>query len=184
MKMRRISHVAVSLCFAAVSGATLAQELVSKANCPNGTWVQTGMQGRTPIGTCTVAEQAPAVPKCSAAPVVDAQSPSPTPITVKSGDVISVSVAGTIKNGAGCSLRSAEFRLDDEYGQINSSSTFSVGSDGQFAFSVPVQASRRGDDLDGRTYTITVTASNEVGSGSSAPIVSTVAHDNRETKGK
>lgn len=185
MKIRKIAELILSLSIVTITGTASAETLVSKANCPPpGVWTQTVFGTRVPFGTCTVAAAAalPAAPACPSAPVVDAQANSPASILVRSGATVMVSVAGSIANAQGCTLRSSEYRLHDEYGEINTVSGFAVDGDGRFAFSVPVEASRKGNDKDGRTYTVTVSASNEAGIASSAPIVSTVAHDNRDSK--
>lgn len=114
---------------------------------------------------------------CRAAPTVSATTTGPGSILVRDGSMIDVVVSGTVTLPVGCTLQSASYTLDDEYGLISGSGTVSVATDGTFSLGVPVQGSRRGTDRDGRTYTIVVSAKDEAGTASSAPIISTVAHD-------
>jgi hypothetical protein len=45
-----------------------------------------------------------------------------------------------------------------QYGQIQPNGSFTHETDGSYAFTMALQASRRGNDQDGRRYTITVSA--------------------------
>ena len=53
---------------------------------------------------------------------------------------------------------------------------------GAFTLSVPLTISRRGDDKDGRSYSITVRAEDEAGAAAGTPQVVTIGHDQRGGK--
>jgi hypothetical protein len=90
--------------------------------------------------------------------------------------MVPVTVSGTITD-TGCKVTTAAYAVIDEYGQVQPSGTVTLGPGGSYSFAVLLQASRRGTDLDGRLYTITVSASNNGGkTGSQAGSV-IVPHD-------
>ena len=51
------------------------------------------------------------------------------------------------------------------------------GSNGSYTFTIQLQASRNGNDTDGRQYTITVSAQDNAGNKGSASTIVTVPHD-------
>jgi hypothetical protein len=53
---------------------------------------------------------------------------------------------------------SAAYTVTDEYGQIEPSDNLTLEADGSYAFTMALQASRNGNDRDGRHYTIGVSA--------------------------
>lgn len=67
-------------------------------------------------------------------------------------------------------IESLTFKVIDEYGKIQPSIA-------GFGSTVKLESSRRGDDSDGRTYTITVIAKDKAGNKSSISAVVTVPHD-------
>jgi hypothetical protein len=69
------------------------------------------------------------------------------------------------------------FDVTDEYGRIQPSGSASF-SNGRFSITIPLEASRRGDDPDGRRYTVRVTAWSG-GQQVSATAVAIVPHDLR-----
>ena len=89
-------------------------------------------------------------------------------------------VSGAITDepgGSGVQASSAAYVVTDEYGQIQPHGTIPLGADGQYAFTVSLEASRKGSDQDGRHYTITVSASDNAGNLGTASAVVTVPHD-------
>jgi hypothetical protein len=75
-------------------------------------------------------------------------------------------VSGTITDNepgaSGVKAGSAAYVVMDEYGQIHPSGSVTLVN-GQYAFTVALEASRRGNDQDGRHYTIAVSARDNLG---------------------
>jgi Kelch motif len=87
-------------------------------------------------------------------------------------------VNGTLGDGtSGLDPASVTFTVVDSYGAVQPSGSVTVNPDGTFSFVVSLEASRLGTDLAGRTYTITVRATDQAGNTSTAIIVVTVPHD-------
>jgi len=64
----------------------------------------------------------------------------------------------------------------DEYGQIQPSGSLTLTADGSYAFTVALEASRRGNDQDGRHYTITVSTRDTIGNPGFKSATVTVPH--------
>jgi hypothetical protein len=113
----------------------------------------------------------------STAPIVTAAA-APTTLWPPNGRTIPVSLSGSIV-ASGCSLNltSARYVVQDEYGQVQPQGTIAIGDDGTFSFNVQLLASRRGDDRNGRKYTITISAQTTAGAIGSAMAIVTVPHN-------
>ena len=74
-------------------------------------------------------------------------------------------------------VRSASYQLTDDYGEFSYSGSL---SDGPFGIPLSLRASRDGNDLDGRVYAFTVTATNGGGTSVSNSATSIVPHDQRK----
>jgi VCBS repeat protein len=80
------------------------------------------------------------------------------------GRMVPVMVSGKITDsGSGVNLGTAVYFVRDEYGKIQPGGPVTLGPAGRYAFTVLLQASRRGSDLDGRQYKITVRAADNAG---------------------
>jgi hypothetical protein len=89
---------------------------------------------------------------------------SPATLSPPNGRLVTVTVSGTITDGAnGSGVQASTYHVIDEYGQVQPSGSVTPGAGGSYAFTVQLQASRRGNDQDGRHYTITVTATDMAG---------------------
>lgn len=119
---------------------------------------------------------------CAGAPTVTLSPTQPTELWPPNGRLADVAIAGRITFPEGCTALRSWYTLTDEYGLYDGSGEVTRAADGTFAFSLPVQVSRRGDDRDGRTYRLTVSAQDEVGTASSAPAAVVVPHDQRKAK--
>ena len=96
------------------------------------------------------------------------------------GKLVAVTVSGTIQDdagGSGVDPASAAFAVVDEYGQVQPAGHVTVASNGSYSFTAQLQASRNGNDRDGRLYVITVSAHDNAGNSASATANVTVPHD-------
>jgi hypothetical protein len=59
----------------------------------------------------------------------------------------------------------ATYEVTDEYGSVQPKGSVPVKADGSYAFTIKLQASRNGNDKNGRLYTMTVSAEDLVGNG-------------------
>jgi hypothetical protein len=84
---------------------------------------------------------------------------SPATLWPPNGELVTVTVSGMIRDALGGSgVNRAAYQVTDEYSQIQPSGSVTPEPDGRYAFTVALQASRNGNDRDGRRYTITVSA--------------------------
>ena len=111
-----------------------------------------------PNGNGTVGVLLNNTPFCKTPPIITV-SRTPTSLWPPNGKMIPVTVSGTITD-TGCTITSAAYKVTDEYHEVQPSGGLTLGSGGAYSFTVLLQASRRGADLDGRVYNITVSASN------------------------
>jgi hypothetical protein len=114
-------------------------------------------------------------PFCTTPPAVTL-SATPRSLWPPNGKVVPVTVSGTITD-TGCAITGAAYAVTDEYGQVQPSGPVTLGAGGAYSFTVLLQASRLGTDLDGRHYTITVSASNNAGKTESQTGSVIVPHD-------
>jgi probable HAF family extracellular repeat protein len=106
-----------------------------------------------------------ATPLVDKIPPVITVSASPATLSPPNGRLVPVTVLGTITDesgGSGVQEGSAVYQVIDEYGQIQPSGSVTL-LDGKYSFTVALQASRRGNDQDGRHYTIVVSARDMAG---------------------
>jgi hypothetical protein len=89
-----------------------------------------------------------------------------------------VTISGTVTD-TGSGVARATFFVSDEYGEIHPSGAVALGSGGQYSFTIPLRAARKGTDKDGRRYTVTVRAAEIAGNVATASAVVTVPHDRR-----
>jgi hypothetical protein len=104
----------------------------------------------------------------------------PTMLWPPNGKLVSVQVSGTITDepgGSGVNASSAAFVVLDEYGQLQPHGSLTLGTDGRYAFTVQLQASRKGNDQDGRHYTIEVSGRDHAGNLGVVSTRVTVPHD-------
>jgi hypothetical protein len=111
-------------------------------------------------------------PFCTTPPVITV-STTPTALWPPNGNMVPVSVSGTITD-TGCTVTAATYAVIDEYGKVQPSGLVTLSPKGAYSFTVLLEASRLGTDIDGRVYIVTVSASNstsKTGSDVSAVIV-------------
>lgn len=116
--------------------------------------------------------------------LVDATPPSihlsadPTDLWPPNGEMVPVTVSDAmLDSGSGVDPSSARYSVIDDYGLVQPSGSIAVDSGGKFSFTILLDASRAGNDKDGRHYTITVSAKDNAGNLGSNSTVVTVPHD-------
>ncbi len=113
-----------------------------------------------------------------ATPPVITVSANPSMLWPPNGKMVNVTVSGTVTDAtSGVNGNSAKFAVADKYGSVQPSGLVTLGANGAFSFTIALQASRLGADNNGRTYTITVTAQDNVGNQSSGSAIVMVPHD-------
>lgn len=118
--------------------------------------------------------------RCGQLPSFDSVTASQSAIKAKNNASVSVVFSGRVDFGAGCEPMGAWYSVTDEYGELSRTADLQLGRDGSFTATVEVLASRKGDDKDGRTYTVQFSAANQAGKSGSEPVAITVSHDNRK----
>ena len=104
-------------------------------------------------------------------------SASPSSIWPPNGKMVPVKVSGTITdNLSGVNPSTAAFAVVDEYGSVHPSGTVTLGPGGSYSLTVSLQASRNGNDKDGRQYMIRVSAKDFAGNRGSAATTASVPY--------
>jgi len=105
-------------------------------------------------------------------------SANPSTLWPPNGKMVPVTVSGAITDAlSGVDPSTAAFNVVDEYGQVQPHGRVSLCHGGSYSFTVYLQASRNGNDKDGRHYTITVSAKDYAGNPGSGSAVVIVPHD-------
>ena len=115
---------------------------------------------------------------CSQVPLFSKISSSQESINIRNNKQVHIGFSGSVIVPDGCEIDSAEYQLTDEYGELDKIEDLLVGEGGSFAVAVPMVGSRKGDDKDGRLYTVKFVAENEAGVGESVETNIVVQHDN------
>jgi hypothetical protein len=101
---------------------------------------------------------------------------TPNMLWPPNGRMRAVEVSGVaVEEGVG--QITGRYKVTDEYGLVQPEGTFTVSTDEAFAFTVVLQASRRGNDRDGRQYLIAITVTNSAGQSTGQTIEIRVPHD-------
>jgi hypothetical protein len=95
------------------------------------------------------------------------------------GKLEAVTVSGTVRDEPGGSgvNASAATAVTGEYGSVQPSGPVTVAADGSYIFTIYLQASRHGNDKNGRRYSITVSAQDHAGNTWAATTDVIVPHD-------
>jgi uncharacterized repeat protein (TIGR01451 family) len=111
-------------------------------------------------------------------PPAIAISANPLSLWPPNGNMVPVTVSGTITDAdSGVNPGSGSFAVSDEYGTVQPAGSLPINPDGTYSFIVNLEASRHGNDKDGRQYTVTVFAKDNAGNLGSSSIVVSVPHD-------
>lgn len=109
---------------------------------------------------------------------------SPTQLWPPNHKLDTVNVRGTaIDTVSGINGSRVTYFVRDEYGQVQPRGSAEVDSSGHYSFRVQLQASRSGQDHDGRQYTIFVVAQSGAGRTATQSVVVTVPHDQGHSGG-
>lgn len=80
------------------------------------------------------------------------------------GRLVSVTLSGTITDiGSGVNANTAEYAVQDEYREVQPFGKITLNPAGNYSFTILLRAGRRGNDLNGRQYTIRVSAKDSAG---------------------
>ena len=109
-------------------------------------------------------------------PTLTLFSPSPAVLWPPNGKVTTVNFSGRAAD-SGSGVGSATYTLIDEYGERSGSGGVTVAPGGNFSLSHSLEASRKGNDFDGRSYTLTVTVTDQVGNETTRSTRVVVPHD-------
>jgi hypothetical protein len=118
-------------------------------------------------------------PPDTTAPTVTATA-SKTTLWPPNGQSVPVTISGTIidnAGGSGVDLNTVNYTVKDEYGKVQPAASVTLATDGSYSFTVKLTASRKDTDMNGRTYTITVSAKDLAGNMGSKSVVVTVPHN-------
>ena len=115
---------------------------------------------------------------CSQVPLFSNIAASQESINIRNNKQVHIELSGSVTVPDGCEIDSAQYQLTDEYGELDKIEDLQVDEGGSFAVAVPMVASRKGDDKDGRLYTVKFVAENEAGVGESVETNIVVKHDN------
>jgi hypothetical protein len=88
-------------------------------------------------------------------PTVITVSANPAMLWPPNGRLVPVTVSGTMTDepgGSGVNASSAAYMVLDEYGQLQPRGSITLGANGRYTVTVSPEASRRGNDQDGRHY--------------------------------
>jgi hypothetical protein len=117
------------------------------------------------------------------APVITV-SASPSRLWPPNGKIVPVTIFGTITDnesgGTGVNASTAGYAVKDEYGKVQPSGVLTLDANGNYSTLISLEASRNGTDLDGRHYTVTVTAQDNAGNLGSSTTGVIVPHDQRQ----
>jgi hypothetical protein len=118
-----------------------------------------------------------ATPVSTTPPVVTITA-TPATLWPPNGRMAPVVISGTITDArSGVDVSTAAYAVIDEYRQVQPMGSVTLRSDGRYSFTIQLQASRNGNDQNGRQYTITVSAHDRAGNTGSAATAVIVPHD-------
>lgn len=105
-------------------------------------------------------------------------SATPTKLWPPNGRLVPVTISGTITDtGSGVNASTVEYVVEDEYSEVQPFGKITLGSAGNYSLNILLRAGRRGNDLNGRQYTIQVSAKDNAGNRGVQWVQVTVPHD-------
>jgi FG-GAP-like repeat len=119
-------------------------------------------------------------------PPVITLAATPKVLWPPNGRMVPVAISGTITDGGGSGVNpsSAKFAVHDEYHLVQPHGKIALDSAGNYSFTILLQASRKGNDHNGRRYTIRVSAIDNAGNRGVKQTSVTVPHRRPHRKGE
>jgi hypothetical protein len=118
-------------------------------------------------------------------PPVITLAATPKVLWPPNGKMVPVTISGRITDaGSGVNTSSAKFAVHDEYHLVQPHGTIALDPTGNYSFTILLQASRKGNDHDGRRYTIRVSAIDNAGNRGVKQTSVTVPHRQPHRKGE
>jgi hypothetical protein len=112
----------------------------------------------------------------SAFPIVTAAA-RPSSLWPPNHKFVPVTVTGHVSDSSGRIPRVVSYQVNDSYGEVQPSGSARVSANGNYSFVVSLQASRLGQDKNGRQYAIVVWATDHAGNTGWATTLVIVPHD-------
>jgi hypothetical protein len=143
------------------------------------TAVGAGLGGSTRI-IVQYASQSVSIPVSVVPRPIIAVTASPGILWPPDNRMVQVTISGSIQDeGGGINLSTVKFSVSDEYKSIQHGGTVNLASDGSYSFAIWLEASRHGDDINGRRYMIVVSAKDNAGNLGTGSTLVVVPHDQR-----
>ena len=121
---------------------------------------------------------------CNQTPIFEDIYSAEETINARNNKEVAIDLSGSVSSPDGCDIDEAWFELTDEYGELDQKKVdLEINDDGNFSVAVPMVASRKGEDKDGRLYTVKFFAENDAGVGESPVTSVVVLHDNGKKRG-
>jgi hypothetical protein len=118
---------------------------------------------------------------CGTTPPAITLSASPRFLWPPDGRMVPVTISGTITDtGCGVNTGSAEYAVKDEYGEVQPFGKITLDGAGNYSIITMLRAGRRINDLNGRRYTIRVSAKDNAGNRGAKWTTVTVPRDRRK----
>ena len=117
-------------------------------------------------------------------PPVITVSATPETLWPPNGRTVSVTIVATITDaGSGVDPNTTIYAVEDEYGSVEPSGSLTLEADGRYTATIGLEAARRGNDADGRRYTITVSAQDNEGNEGVDTAIVTVPQNQGQGQG-
>lgn len=117
---------------------------------------------------------------CSQVPLFSNITSSADELNVRNNKEVTIELSGSVTAPDECGVDNVRYQLIDEYGELGGIESLETDENGAFSVAIPLTASRKGNDKDGRLYTVKFMADNEAGAAESVETTIVVAHDSRK----
>src|SRR5712691_1612535 len=153
------------------SGSAYVTGFTASANFPTANPMQAMNAGGGFDAFVVKVSGAPARAADTIPPVVSI-SANPSILWPPNGEMVLVRISGTITDSeSGVDPSSAAYSVRDDYGIVQPSGPITLGLAGRYSLTILLQASRKGEDLAGRHYTVMVSAKDNAGNPALVSIV-------------